>query len=165
MSYISIVKERNVKWGISISTIITCALYIIISVISIISGKLIFYGTFLFADLQFLVGSVIGVIYTFRNGRPDLPFLKYGIIVGILGGVLSSVFISLYQTVILSITSEANIIIFVLYLGFTLVSGVVVGLLTGAILGTVYLYKDMKGDGDVKDEHFNDDFFNDLIDK
>jgi hypothetical protein len=165
MSYISIVKERNVKWGISISTIITCVLYIIISVISIISGKLIFYGTFLFADLQFLLGSVIGVIYTFRNGRPDLPFLKYGIIVGILGGVLSSVFISLYQTVILSITGEANIIIFVLYLGFTLVSGVVVGLLTGAILGTVYVYKEMKGDGDVKDEHFNDDFFNDLIDK
>ena len=165
MRDISIVKERNVNWGISISTIISSVVYVIISVISIISGELIYYGTVLFADLQFLSGSVIGVIYTLRNCQPDQPFMKYGIIVGIIGGVLSSVFISLYQTIILSITGEGNIIIFFLYLGFTLLSGVVIGLLTGAIIGTIYVYRDMKGDDDVKDEHFDDDFFKDLIDK
>ncbi|MBY8990613.1 MAG: hypothetical protein KGD58_07665 [Candidatus Lokiarchaeota archaeon] len=163
---VKIVKERNVSWGITISTILTSVAYVIISIISIIIGKYLYYGTVLFADLQFLLGSIIGVVYCLGNLQRDQPFLKYGIIVGILGGLFSSVFISLYQTVLLAITGgETNIFIFFLYLGFTLLSGIVIGLLTGAILGTIYIYKDMKKYDIKEDEHLDDDFFKDLIDK
>jgi hypothetical protein len=164
VTYISIVRERHVNWGISISTLITSALYIIISVISIIVGVVIYYGTVLFADLQFLLGSVIGIIYTLRNCKPNQPPLKFAMIVGILGGVFSSVFISIYQTVLLTFSGQGGIIVFFLYLGFTLLSGAVIGLLAGAIIGTIYIYRDMKEDN-VKEEHLDDDFFKDLIDK
>jgi hypothetical protein len=161
---INIIKERNVKWGILISAIVTTASYVTISIISIIVGFLIYGGFALFADLEFLLGSIFGLLYFFKNREPHQEFLKYGVIVGILGGILSCIFISIYQTALAIIAAGAPATVFFLYLGYTVLSGAVIGLLAGALIAVYYVYKDMKGEK-VGKEHFDDDFFKDLIDK
>ncbi len=161
---INIIKEKNVKWGIWISALITTICYVIISIISMIVGEILFFGVVLFADLEFLLGSIFGLLNFFRNRKPHQEFLKYGIIVGISGGILACVFISLYQTILVMITIGGHIIVFFLYVGYTFLSGAVIGLLTGTFLALYYSYKDEKGDTEEKD-HFDDKFFNDLIDK
>lgn len=161
---INIIKEKNVKWGIWISALITTISYVIISIISMIVGEILYFGVVLFADLEFLLGSILGVLNFFRNREPHQEFLKYGIIVGVLGGVLACVFISLYQTILVMIAVGGHIIIFFLYVGYTFLSGAVIGLLTGAFLAIYYSYKDEKRDTEEKD-HLDDKFFNDLIDK
>jgi len=129
-----------------------------------IVGELIYSGFVLFADLEFILGSIFGVLYFFKNREPHQDFLKYGVIVGILGGILSCVLISLYQTILIMIIVGGHIIIFFLWVGFTFLSGAVIGLLTGALIAVYYMYKDVKGDTE-EEEHFDDEFFKDLIDK
>ena len=129
-----------------------------------IVGKLIFFGLVLYADLQFLLGSIFGIVYFFRNREPHQEFLKYGILVGVIGGIISCVFISTYQTIVVIVTGSGGMIVFLLYLGITFITGAVIGLLTGAFLAIYYSYKDVKGDK-VGKEHFDDKFFDDLIDK
>jgi len=129
-----------------------------------IVGEILYSGVVLFADIEFLLGSIFGVLNFFKNREPHQEFLKYGIIVGVLGGVLACVFISLYQTILVMIAVGGHIIIFFLYVGFTFLSGAVIGLLTGTFIAVYYSYKDEKGDTEEKD-HLDDKFFNDLIDK
>jgi hypothetical protein len=161
---ISIIKERHVNWGITISAIISTVVYIITSIIG--GGVIIYSGTVLYADLQFLVGSIIGVLYTLKNCQRDQSFLKYGIIVGMLGGFFTSMLISIYETLLLTLQGVGTLITFFLLLGFTLLSGVIIGLLVGAIIGTYYTYKEMKEETKVdKDDYIDDEFFEDLIDK
>lgn len=158
------IQEKNVKRSILISALITTTFYVIKSIVSIIIGTLILTGFFLFADLEFAVGSVFGIIYFFRIREPHQDLLKYGVIVGVFGGILSCIFISIYQTIVVMITVTGPITVFFLYLGFTFLSGAVVGLLIGALVSVIYVYKDMKGEKE-EEEHFDDEFFKDLIDK
>jgi len=158
------IQEKNVKRSILFSALITTIFYVIKSIVSIIIGTLILPGFFLFADLEFAVGSVFGIIYFFKIREPHQDLLKYGVIVGIFGGILSCIFISVYQTIVVMVTVNGPITVFFLYLGFTFLSGAVIGLLTGALISVIYVYKDMKGDK-VEKEHFDDEFFKDLIDK
>jgi len=161
---ITIFREKNVNESILISAIVTTIFYVILSIISMVVGKVIYSGYLLFADIEFLLGSILGGIYFFKNREPHQDFLKYGVIVGVLGGVLSCVFISIYQTILIMITVGGPIFIFFLYLGFTFLSGAIIGLLTVTIIAVYYVYKDMKGDK-VEKEHIDDEFFRDLIDK
>jgi hypothetical protein len=158
------IREKNVSRSILLSALITTIFYVIKSIASMAIGTVILPGFFLFADLEFLVGSVFGIIYYFRIREPHQDMLKYGVIVGVFGGILSCIFISTYQTILVMATVTGPVTIFFLYLGFTFLSGAVVGLLTGAILSVFFVYKDMKGDK-TKEEHFDDEFFQDLIDK
>ncbi len=160
----SIIREKNVKWGMWISALITTISYVIVSIISMVTGTLIYSGFVLFADLEFLLGSIFGVLNFFKNREPHQEFLKYGIIVGILGGVLACLFISFYQTILIMITIRGHVIIFFLYVGFTFLSGAVIGLLTGTFLAIYYMSKDTKEDN-VEKEYLDDKFFDDLIDK
>lgn len=149
-------REQNIYAGITISVLITVISYIIISVISMLVGFNIYSGYLLFADLEFVLGTLFGVIFFLKNRRPDQSILKYGIVVGIVGGIVSSFFISLYQWILLFYFS-----VFIAYLVAHLISGVFVGLLIGAILSGYYMYKEVKGER--KEEYYDDEFFKDLI--
>lgn len=126
----------------------------------------IYSGAFLYADLQFLLGSIPGIVYTLRRCQSDQSFLKYGITVGVLGGIFSSVINSIYELFLLLLRGVVTILALFFVLGIFLVSGVVIGLLTGALLGTFYVYKEMKTESKVEtDDKVDDDFYADLIDK
>lgn len=150
-----VAKYKNIFRGITISVVVTVIAYLIISIISII-GDFIFSGFFLFADLQFLFGTVFGVVYFIKTRQPDQSILKYGVIVGIVGGVISSFFISLYQSILLF-----NAYYFFIYLLPCLISGVFVGFLIGVIISVYFMYKEVKEERPEK--HYDDEFFKDLI--
>lgn len=149
-------REPNIYAGITISVLITVISYIIISIISLSVGFDIYPGYFLFADLEYTLGTLFGVIFFLKNRRPDQSILKYGIVVGIVGGIISSFFISLYMWILLFYFS-----FFVAYLVTTLITGIFIGLLIGAILSAYFMYKEVKGEG--KEEYYDDEFFKDLI--
>lgn len=149
-------REQNIYAGITISVLITVISYIIISVISMLVGFNIYPGFFLFADLEFVLGTLFGVIFFLKNRRPDQSILKYGIVVGIVGGIISSIFISLYMWILFFYFS-----FFIAYLVNTLITGIVIGLLIGVILNFYFMYKEAKGED--KEEYYGDEFFKDLI--
>ena len=160
MVQISIIRERNISWGITISTLITLGSYITISIISINMG-FSFSGFYLFADIEFALGTIFGVIFALNKRQEDQPILKSGVYTGLIGGILSSILISLYEMIYLAIISGPNIWNFILFLLLSIVSGIVIGLIGGALISTYYTYKDMKVK--TEEETLDDDFFDDLI--
>jgi hypothetical protein len=149
-------REQNIYAGIIISALVSTLSYIIISIISIAIGVPVYTGYFLFADLEFLLGTIFGEIFFLKNRREEQSYLKFGIIVGVVGGIIASIFISLYQWILLFYFAY-----FVAYLVNTLISGIFIGLLIGAILSAYFMYKEVKGER--KDEYYGDEFFKDLI--
>ena len=121
----------------------------------------IYAGFYLFADIEFALGTIFGVIITLNNRQEHQGILKSGVIVGIMGGILSSAFLSIYEMMLLSITSGPHITIFLFYFGISVISGIVVGLLGGALIGSYYMYKELKGESE--EETVDDDFYDDLI--
>ena len=144
--------EKNLNTGISIFVLITFVVYI--------STFYYYPGYFVYADLQFLFGAILGGVFTLKYRKPEQSILKYGIFTGIGGGFLSSVFISLYQTVPFFIVAGPNIIYYFLWLGYISISGIVIGAITGAFLGAYYMYKDTQGENE--EEGIDDDFYKDL---
>jgi Na+/proline symporter len=159
---ISIIRERNVRRGIIISSLVTVGSYIIVSFISIIVG-FIFTGFYLFADIQFALGTIFGVIITLNNRQQHQGMLISGVITGVIGGIISSVLIGLYQMILIAFFYGPSITIFLLYLGLSLISGIVIGLIGGAIIATYYTYREIKRESE--EETLDDDFFDDLIKK
>jgi len=144
--------EKNLNTGISIFVLITFVAYL--------STFYYYPGYIVYADLQFLFGAILGVVFTLKYRKPEQSILKYGIFTGIGGGFLSSVFISLYITVPTFVITGPNITYYLLWLGFLSLSGIVIGVITGAFLGAYYMYKEMKGEDEEKG--IDDDLYKDL---
>lgn len=152
MIQFSILKEWNVIRGYLISAIITLVSYIIIV------GFFFYGGTILYADIEFVLGTIFGVIFTLNNRQEDQSIMATGAIVGIVGGIISSALIGLYQMIL-----APHIFVFVYYFGTHIISGIAIGLIGGAFIATYYMYKEIKGESKEEDEE--DDFFKDLIEK
>ncbi|MFX0004981.1 MAG: hypothetical protein ACFE9J_16060 [Candidatus Hermodarchaeota archaeon] len=147
-------KERNVQIGILIITLATFILY---------STTVYLYPyLFLYAGLQFIIGILIGEIYTLRNRSPDQTLLKCGIIVGIFGGILSSLVISIWHTILGHLSSFID---FLFFFGYVLITGVVMGLLIGGLMSSFYKYREMKADTYEGEKQYDEDFYEDLIDE
>ncbi|MFW9824487.1 MAG: hypothetical protein ACFFE4_16205, partial [Candidatus Thorarchaeota archaeon] len=131
--------------GIITSALITTGSYIFLSIISIIVG-FVFAGFYLFADVHFVLGTVIGVIFTLNNREKNQGILKSGAFAGVLGGILSAFLISFYQLILIAILIVPDITVFFLYLGLSLISGIAIGLIVGALISTYYTYREMKQD-------------------
>ncbi|MFX0028251.1 MAG: hypothetical protein ACFE8B_03510 [Candidatus Hermodarchaeota archaeon] len=166
---ISIINEKHVTNGILISLVITTIVYIITSIPYLPTGQFLYIRTLLAADLQFIIGNVIGERYSLKQCQPKQPFLKYGMIVGIVGGIFSALIISIYQTFLDGFRGFENfnfLVFLFIYIGTFLISGVVIGLLTGAIVGTYYMYKEAKAESKIEtDDKIDDDFYKDLLDE
>ncbi len=144
-------RERNVQLGLIFFVIATFVAYL--------ATFNIFPGFFLFADFQFLIGVIIGEIYALKNQTSDQTILKCGLIIGIVGGVFSAFVVSIWNTLI----NMWNFFDFFIFFGYTLITGVVVGLLIAAILSSYFMYKEVKGENGEDDKYIGDDFYNDLI--
>ncbi|MHA2280796.1 MAG: hypothetical protein ACXAC5_08080 [Promethearchaeota archaeon] len=149
--------------GITISVLITSASYIIVSIISIMVG-FDFSGLYLFADIHFVLGTIVGVIITLNNREEHHSILKSGAFTGVIGGILSAFIISFYEMILIAILIVPDITIFMIFLGLSLISGIVIGLIGGSLIATYYTYKEMKGETR-EEETLDDDFYDDLIEK
>ncbi|MFX1315936.1 MAG: hypothetical protein ACFE9T_08740 [Promethearchaeota archaeon] len=118
-------------------------------------------GTVLYADLQILIGSIVGVRFALKNRKEEQPPLKYGIIVGLGGGVLSAVLIGFFEWIILSINFEFNYFALIYITGIYLIAGIVIGLIMGALISMILSSKELRRLEE--EEHIDEDFFKDLI--
>lgn len=159
MSQISIIRETNVIRGIVVASLVTLVSYVIISII----WNYEFVGFYLLADIEFALGTIFGVITTLNKRQEDQRILLTGAIVGVIGGVLASALIGFYQMIIIAIVYAPDMYVFIFYFGTHLISGIVIGLIGGALSGTYYMYKEVKGES--KEEETEDDFFADLMEK
>jgi hypothetical protein len=116
-------------------------------------------GFLLGFDFQFLIGLLVGVIYALRNLNPDQTYLKCGLLVAMLGGVISAFVLSLWSTLVYI----WNIFDFLLFFGYLLITAVLIGLLIGGIISTYFMYSELKGDKDDEEDRIDDDFYKDLI--
>ena len=146
-------RERNIEAGIILFSLFSFFIYI--------STRRIYAGYLLFADLQLLIGAIIGVRFTLKNQKTEQATLKTGVITGIGGGALAILFISVYEWIGFSLVEGFNIIVFFVFFGFYIISGGVVGLLMGAMVSSFYMYKEVERPEE--DKHIDEEFFKDLI--
>ncbi len=146
-------RERNIEAGIILFSLFSFFIYI--------STRRIYAGYLLFADLQLLIGVIIGVRFTLKNQKTEQATLKTGVITGIGGGALAILFISVYEWIGFSLVEGFNIIVFFIFFGFYIISGGVIGLLMGALVSTYYMYLEVKRPDE--DKHIDEDFFKDLM--
>ncbi|MHA2036796.1 MAG: hypothetical protein ACW98X_10205 [Promethearchaeota archaeon] len=160
MVQISIIIERNLRNGFILFSLIAFGSYIIID----LTIGSFFAGFFLFSDVEFVLGTVFGVIYATHNRQEHQSYLKIGALTGAIGGIISSVLIGLYEFIFIAIIFGPDMGIFFFFLGISLISGIVIGLIGGALIATYYNYKELKGETK-EDDSLKDDFFDDLIKK
>jgi hypothetical protein len=151
---ISKLKEYNQASGVILFILITSTLIIIVSTVD----PYIYSGVYLYRDLEFLAGAFIGVLFALKNRKPDQRPLNFGIITGVLGGVLASVTPGIYWAVLYRLSVYHLIVT----IGFLCITGLIIGLIIGAILGWFYKNKDMR-EKEPDDERYTDEFFKDLI--
>ena len=148
-------KQKNIKFGILIFILVSFATYAV--------TRYIYTGSFLYADLQFITGAVLGTIYSLRNRKESPSILTCGALVGIIGGIFSSLLIAFYDWLLISFGYGIDIVLLFVFLGFSCLSGIPCGLITGALISALYMYKEVRGERE-KDV-LDDEFFEDLIDK
>ncbi|MFX1322157.1 MAG: hypothetical protein ACFFAQ_10990 [Promethearchaeota archaeon] len=146
-------REKNIEAGIILFSLISFFIYI--------STRYVYAGYILFADLQLLIGAIIGIRFTLKNQKAEQATLKTGVITGIGGGVLATLFISVFEWIAYSLERGINILALFWFIIYTIIAGVVIGLIMGAIMSTLYMYKEVKRPEE--DKHIDEDFFKDLI--
>ena len=161
MIQISILRERNIYRGVVFSSLLTIGTYITISIISIIVGfNHYLIKIYLFADIYFALGTIFGVVITLKNRQEDQSLFKIGVISGLGGGILSSIFIGFYEMILWAIFYILDIFVFLFFFGTSIITGIVIGLLGGALIATYYMYKELKGEA--KEDETVDDFLDGL---
>lgn len=143
-------KQKNQTTGIIICVVITFVFY---------AANPLWYGFILFRDLDFSIGLIAGLLFTFRFRTEDQSSLKFGITTGLIAGGVSS----LAPGFLIWILFGGHIIFLFINIAFLLVTGLVLGFIIGGLLGYYYTGKDIKEE-DTNDE-YGDDFFQDLIEK
>ena len=149
------VKENNLTSGIIIFILITFILIVV---------NPYWYGIYMFRDLEFLAGAFIGVLFALKNRKSGQSSLKFGIIVGVVGGVLTAVVSGFYLVLFFRIKGLLSDPIYWLfpYIGLSIITGLVLGLIIGGLIGWYYMTKDAR---EKEDDTVSDDFFQDLIEK
>lgn len=109
-------------------------------------------------DLEYLVGAIVGILFALKNRNPDQRPIKFGIITGLVGGVLASIAPTFYIVIFFHL----GIFWIIVYMGLLSITGIALGLIIGAILGWYYNNKDIR---EKEDDTTSDDFFQDLIEK
>ena len=146
-------REKNVESGIILVALCSLIIYI--------STSFFYFGFIFWADYQILIGTIIGVRFTFKNQKPEQATLKYGVLTGIGGGGLSALFISIYEWILISVIQGIDLwVLFFIFL-YILISGGVIGLIIGALMSTFYMYKEVKRPEE--DKHIDEEFFKDLM--
>ena len=128
-------KVERIKVSIIVNSIL---IFIIITFISIIF--LNFWGLLLFRDIDFLLGSIISVIFALKKKKPNQSPLKIGIMVGIIGGFLSAI----APTIYICTSYQLPIDYYFFNIVILSMTGLVIGSIVGLLIGYYYKKKDAK---------------------
>lgn len=123
-------------------------IFILITFISILF--LNFWGLLLFRDIDFLLGSIIGVIFALKKRKTGQSPLKIGIMVGIIGGFLSTI----APTIYICTVYQLSIDMYFSYIAILSITGLVIGSIVGLLIGYYYKKKDAKAKYSEEDEFY-----------
>jgi len=134
-SYSGFAQRYNMMIGVLLCAFLTTILFIILP-----------SGLFFMADMFLVLGNCIGLYITFKNRKESQLHIKTGLIVGLIGSVLSLILIGFFEWIFYSVDYGFDLIIFlshILYLfGANGIMYVVVGLILGYIFGSSYRNKE-----------------------
>ena len=103
-------------------------------------------GFFFLGDIYLVIGSCIGLYFTFKKRKDTQLYIKTGVIVGLVGSVLSLVLIGLFTWILYSIDYVFDFIFLLDLLVFLFLSYgimyVIVGIILGYIFGYIFRNKD-----------------------
>ncbi len=145
-------KQESVKSGL--------IFYIVITYVSVVLNTLLgnpFNGAYFFRDYDFALGAIIGVIFALKYRKPNQSAIKNGILVGVGGGFISSIPITIFYWLIY--INQFTIAIFFGYIAELCLTGGVLGFIIGGLLGWYYMSKEERVK---RDEQYEKEFFQDL---
>ncbi len=144
-------KEKNIIAGI-----------ILIDLIAFISYLIFYSGIFYFGDLQMIIGCAIGTRFALKNAKPNQSLLKYGLIVGLGGAIITAISYSFFDWMAFSTTQGFSFVLLMMILGSFLIEALIIGLLIGGIISGYYYYT---GKFSSEKTLIDDEFYESLIDK
>ncbi len=136
MDFLSYVNEKNLVFGIIITSVITFIGFVIYPSLAILT----------WADIYLIIGLIISEIFVFKARKESQQFIKTGVLVGLGGGGFSSLFISIYWWILYSNNLGYNIINFFLILSQTIIFYLLYGIIIGYLFGTIYMRKEPRSD-------------------
>lgn len=130
--------------------------FIIIDLIAFISYIIFPFGIIYLGDLQMIIGSIVGTRFSLKNIKSYQSYLKHGIVVGLVGTILSAISMSIVEMIVYPANFAIVIIVFFLIEAFLL------GLIIGGIIGSYYRYKNK---APTKTSSIEEDFYESLKEK
>ena len=130
-TYLDYLKRNNFIYGILFSSLITAILYLLLYTI--------FIGLFFLADIHFILGSIVGLNFMFKNRKESQSYIKTGVIAGLSAALISLLIISILDWFIYSVSINVfNFILLFLYIAsYFIVTGLLY-ILTGIIMGYIF---------------------------
>ena len=130
--------------------------FIIIDLIAFISYIIYPFGIIYLGDLQMIIGSIVGTRFSLKNIKSYQSYLKHGIVVGLVGTILSAISMSIVEMIVY----PANFAIVIIEL--FLIEAFLLGLIIGGIIGSYYRYKNKVP---TKTSSIEEDFYESLKEK
>ena len=144
-------KANNIISGIIIFDLITFLAYILNPVSIIYPG-----------DIDMIFGAIVGLTFSLKNRKINQKSINIGLLVGILGAILSAFSFTIFRLVLELIIFGSILISFFIFYLSNLILALVIGSIFGGLIGYYY----SKKNEEIKSRSsIDDDFFEDLIEK
>ena len=134
-NYSGFAQRYNMIIGVLLSGLITSIFFLVLPI-----------GFFFLGDILLVIGSCIGLYFTFKKKKEAQLHIKTGVIVGVVGSVLSLTLIGLFYWIWYSIDYGFDFIILLgLLVDLFLFNGimyVIVGIILGYLFGRSFRNKD-----------------------
>lgn len=127
--YIGFFQKYNITIGVLLSGLITSIFFMVVPT-----------GFFFLGDILLVIGSCIGLYFTFKKRKENQLHIKTGVIVGLVGSVLSLVLIGLFTWILYSVEYGFNFIFLLDLLVFLFLSYGIMYVIVGIILGYIFGY-------------------------
>ena len=128
-SYSGFVQRHNMMIGVLFCALLTSIVFSIFPM-----------GFFFMADIYLVIGGGIGLYFTLKNRKESQSHIKTGIIVGLIGSVLSLFLIVFFDWILYSLDHGFDLILFLNYIFYVFVVNGLMYALVGVILGYIFGY-------------------------
>jgi hypothetical protein len=137
-------KERNILSGIVISDLIAFFAYLIFP-----SG-FVFFG-----DFHMIIGVGIGVYFSLSNRKEVQPYIKTGLMVGVLGALFAGISMAFFEWTIYIFRLGFSITSLFLFIAIFIIEALIIGIPLGGLFGFYFKNKTKsRPQGSKKEEDF-----------
>ena len=126
-SYSGFFQRYNMLIGVLICALFTSILYFILPL-----------SFFFMSDIYLVVGNCFGLYFTFNNRKESQSHIKTGVIVGLVGSILSLILYGFYEWIFYSLEVGIDFILFLDIILFLFIYTGIIYVLVGVILGYIF---------------------------